>query len=248
MFVLTALAGALAVFLTSALSGVFGLAGGLILLWLMLLIYPAATALALHGLLQAIACVSRAWLSRAYVDRRILGFMTLGVVTAAAILAVVAYHPDRVTVYIAVGLLPVLVWIPPRWFTLDASRPAQAFFCGWLGGSLNIAVGVSGPTIDIFFIRSRLDRRTVIATKAAFQVVSHTLKFVFYSGSAFALGTADWALLAIVAPFAILGTSAGYWVLSRITDANFYYWMRLVVTAIGAIYLVQGIMLLAGGG
>ena len=43
---------------------------------------------------------------------------------------------------------------------------------------------------------------------------------------------------------AIAGTSAGYWVLQRLTDANFKRWTRLIVTAIGIYYLIRGLTLL----
>ncbi len=247
MFLLAIVATAAAVFSTSLISGIFGMAGGLMLLWLLLLVYPAATAIALQGLIQGVANVSRAWFSREFVEWRIAGLAIAGMLTAAAFLAIVAYTPDRATVYIAVGLLPILVWIPKRWFQLDGSRPPQAFLCGFLGGALNIAVGVAGPTIDVFFIRTALDRRAVIATKSVLQVCSHSVKFIFYFASVMALGPADWTAVAIAAPFAVLGTSAGHWVLTRMSDDGFRYWVRWIVTAIGAVYLVQGIMVLAGG-
>ena len=54
----------------------------------------------------------------------------------------------------------------------------------------------------------------------------------------------DWGIVALAAPFAVLGTSAGHWVLQRLTDANFKRWTRLIVTAIGIYYLVRGLSLL----
>ena len=39
-------------------------------------------------------------------------------------------------------------------------------------------------------------------------------------------------------------TSAGHWVLQRLSDANFKSWTRLIVTAVGIYYLARGISLL----
>lgn len=234
----------LAVFLTSTLSGVFGMAGGLVLLGVLLLILPVSTAIAVQGAIQIIANGSRAFFSRAFIDWRILGFICLGLLAAGVILYLVRYSPDLVVVCLAIGVMPILVWIPKDWLALDASKPHHAFVCGLLGGGLNLAVGVSGPTVDIFFIRTSMDRRTVIATKAATQVISHASKVVFYWGAATILTPFEWVAIALAAPFAIAGTSAGHWILQRLTDADFRRWTRWVVTGIGIFYLLRGISLL----
>jgi uncharacterized protein len=232
-----------AVFFTSTLSGIFGMAGGLVLLGILLAILPVGTAIAVQGAIQIIANGSRAFLSRAFIDWTILGIICLGLVVAGVVLFILRYTPDLATVCIAIGLLPILVWIPQSWLALDASKPHHAFICGMLGGGLNLAVGVSGPTVDIFFIRTPMDRRKIIATKAATQVVSHAAKVVFYWNATMVLTPLEWAAIALAAPFAIAGTSAGHWVLQRLTDANFKRWTRFIVTGIGIFYLTRGILL-----
>jgi uncharacterized membrane protein YfcA len=233
-----------AVFCTSSLSGIFGMAGGLILLGVLLAILPVSTAIAVQGAIQIIANGSRAFFSRAFIDWVILGIICLGLITAGIALFIIRYTPNLATVCIAIGLLPILVWIPQSWLALDASKPHHAFICGLLGGGLNLAVGVSGPTVDIFFIRTSMDRRKIIATKAATQVISHASKVLFYWNATLVLTPFEWAAIALAAPFAIAGTSAGHWVLQRLTDANFRAWTRWIVTAIGIFYLCRGISLL----
>ena len=233
-----------AVFFTSMLSGIFGMAGGLVLLGILLFILPVGTAIAVQGAIQLIANGSRAWFSRAYIDWRVLAIMTAGLLTAGVLLFILRYVPDLATVCIVIGLLPILLWIPQSWLALDASKPHHAFICGFMGGGINLAVGVAGPTIDMFFIRTPMDRRTIIATKAAAQVVNHAGKIAFYWNATMVLTGWEWGVVALATPFAVLGTSAGYWVLQRLTDANFKSWTRLLVTAIGIYYLIRGISLL----
>ncbi|ANF56539.1 TSUP family transporter [Halotalea alkalilenta] len=233
-----------AVFFTSLLSGVFGMVGGLLLLGALLVILPPATAIAVQGVLQICANASRAWFSRDFIDWRILAISCLGLGLAAGALALVDYTPSLVTITLVIGLMPIMVWLPRRWLALDASRPSHALISGALSGGLNLAVGVSGPTTDIFFIRTRMDRRTVIATKAAIQVASHAVKVLFYWRSTLHLGGAEWAMVLVSAPFALFGTRAGNFILVRLTDANFRRWTRWLVTAVGGFYLAKGIWLL----
>lgn len=232
------------VFFTSMLSGIFGMAGGLVLLWFLLLVFPAGTAMAVHGVIQLTANGSRAWLSRRFIVWRIVGFMTLGVLSAAGLLLLFNYSPNAATVSLLIGLMPILVWMPKRWFHLNANRASHAMLCGMASGGLTIAAGVSGPLIDIFFVRSRMDRREVVATKAMIQVVAHSIKILFYLGAALALSTGEWGMVLLAAPFAILGTQVGTRILHRLTDANFRTWTRWIVTGIGVFYFVQGVFLL----
>lgn len=237
---------AIATFCTSVLSGIFGMAGGMILLAALMALLPVATAIAVQGVIQLVANGSRAVFSRDFIEWRILGIILLGILAAAGVLLIVRYTPDLVTVCFAVGLMPILVWIPKSWLALDASKPLHAFLCGFFSAGLNLAVGVAGPTVDIFFIRTQMDRRTVIATKAAAQVLSHGAKIVFYGAMASAMAPGDWVIALIAAPFAILGTNVGYRILQRLSDENFRRWTRWIVTAIGLFYLARGVMALAG--
>lgn len=234
------------VLLTSLLSGIFGMAGGLILLWCLLLVFPAGSAMAVHGVIQLTSNASRAWLSRRFIVWRVVALMALGVASAAGLLLVFDYAPNATTVSLLLGLLPVLVWMPKRWFSLNANRASHAFACGLASGGLTIAAGVSGPLIDIFFVRSDMDRRQVVATKAMIQVVAHSIKILFYLGAALSLSAGEWGIVLLAAPFALLGTRAGTFILHRLTDANFRTWTRWIVTAIGVFYFAQGVYLMAG--
>jgi uncharacterized protein len=232
---------AVTVFLTSLLSGIFGMAGGLILLWVLLFLYPVGTAIAIHGVIQTVSNGSRAWFSRAYIDWKILLILCSGVAVSALVLFLTSYTPSLIVVLIGVGLMPILVWLPVNRIKLDASRPSHAFLAGLLSGGMTISVGVAGPTVDIFFIRTEMDRRKVIATKASIQTLSHLAKIAFYWEAAAQLPSVDMVAVLMAAPIAILGARAGNGILQKMTDANFRAWTRWVVTGVGAVYLVQGV-------
>lgn len=237
----------ISVLLTSTLSGVFGMVGGMVLLWLLLLVMPVTTAIAVQGLLQLVANVSRAYFARNWIDWRIIGFSTMGLVFAVLLLVLVRYTPNIAVVSLCVGLLPIAVWTPPRWTRLDAAKPLHAAFCGFASGGLNIGVGVAGPVVDIFFIRTAMDRRQIIATKAALQVLSHITKIVFYSSSLALLSQVEVVSIMIAAPFAILGSVTGHKILVRLTNEGFRQGTRWLVTGVGAFYFAQGVYLIAAG-
>ena len=241
---MTLLAGAfvvVAAFVTATVSGVLGMAGGLLLMGALLLVLPATTAFVAHGLLQLVSNGWRVVLHRRHVSGRILAWYAVGSATAAALLAAVRYVPSTPLTYLFLGLVPLLVWLPKGWLRLDASRPAHAVAAGLAVTSVNLVAGVAGPLLDVFFVRTSLGRHAVVATKAATQVLSHTAKVVLYGGPLLTGGGADLPVLVLLlaVPLSMLGTYVGGRLLDRLSDASFRTATRWVVSAVGVTYLVQ---------
>jgi uncharacterized protein len=239
-------------FLTAALSGVFGMAGGLALKGALALVLPVSATFVVHGLLQLVANGWRAILHRRHIHWSIVGVYAVGAFVAAGVMAFVALQPTKATLYLLMGLVPGLVWLPQGWIKVDASRPPQAFLCGLSVTGMNLTAGVAGPLLDVFFVRTALTRHAIVATKAATQVFSHLMKIVVYGAPLFAAGGKGvpplW-VFALAVPLSMLGTAAGGLLLDRLSDVNFKRYLRLILTVIGAVYLVQAARLyLTGGG
>lgn len=228
-------------FLTSTLSGVFGMAGGLVLMGALALVLPVSAAFVAHGLIQIVANGGRAALHVRHVRWSIVGWYALASVVAALVVALAAWAPSKPVLYLLLGLTPMLVWLPRERLSLDAARPAHAFISGLLVTGLNLLAGVAGPLLDVFFVRTALTRHQIVATKAATQVFSHLAKVTVYGAplwaSADAAVLSPWVLAAAV-PLSIAGTVTGGRILDRMSDAGFLAWTRWIVTAIGVIYLV----------
>lgn len=229
-------------FFTATLSGVFGMAGGLVLMGVLALLLPVQAAFVTHGLLQLVANGWRAVLHRAHIDWRIIGCYALASAVAAALVAALAFTPSKPLLFLLLGLVPMLVWLPPALVRLDAQKPLHALVSGFLVTGLNLSAGVAGPLLDIFFVRTALNRHQIVATKAATQVFSHLAKIVVFglpllSGKAKGFPPA-W-LFALAIPLSMLGTTAGGAILNRMSDTGFKRWTAWIVTAIGGFYLLQ---------
>lgn len=125
--------------------------------------------------------------------------------------------------------------------------PHHAVGCGFAVTGLNVVAGVSGPLLDVFFADTERDRRCIVATKAATQVVSHGVKIAYYVMPALSEGGLPqgyWLLAA--APLAILGTTLGARFLAMMSDLQFRQWTKWIVSAIGVVYVVRGALLLVG--
>lgn len=234
---------AVSIVFTSFLSGVFGMAGGMVLMAIMLAVVPVSTAMVLHGVAQLTANTWRAWLWRVYVDWSVVWRYLIGLALAVTVLGMVAFVPERGMVLIALGILPFLALALPARVVPQVDKPYGAQLCGVFNGTVNLLAGVSGPLLDVFFVRSSMDRRAVVATKAACQSFAHAAKLVYF-GALFDVWRHSelppWVLVACVG-LAAFGTTLSRFVLERLGDASFRRWTRLIVMAIGVVCLAQGI-------
>ncbi|MBL4618199.1 MAG: sulfite exporter TauE/SafE family protein [Robiginitomaculum sp.] len=241
---------AVATFITAFLSGIFGMAGGLILMGVLLSIFPVSHAMVAHGVLQSVANGWRAWLLRRSIILPIFWWYLIGASLAIALLLMIAWRPSRTIVFVLLGLVPFLVWLPKSFFHLDAVRPSHAILAGFLVTALNTFAGVAGPALDIFFVRTKLTRHQIVATKSVTQLVAHIVKVIFWSGIA-VTGMMQqnaellYLLLALI-PVSMLGTWGGGKVLNRLNDRSFLQWIKVLVSIIGLVYLIRAIIILIG--
>jgi len=236
----------LATLITSFISGIFGMAGGLLLMGVLVLVLPVAGAMVVHGAVQSLANGWRAVLLRRWIDWRVIAIYVAGSAAAFALLFSLTIQLPEAWLFIVLGLVPALIWIPKKRLELDARKPVHAVLCGFTVTGLNVVAGVSGPLLDIFFVAAGVDRRMVVSTKAATQVISHGVKIAYYIAPAIAAGAVPQPLwLLAAAPLAILGTTLGARVLHLMSDVQFRNATKWIVTGIGAIYVIRGLVLLA---
>ncbi|NYF33533.1 MULTISPECIES: sulfite exporter TauE/SafE family protein [Sphingopyxis] len=238
-----------AAFLTSILSGIFGMAGGLLFMGVLAWMLPATTALALHGVIQFASNVWRATWHRAHVAWPVLAWFGIGAAAAIGFFSLLVLTPTKFYVFLGLGLLPILVWLPERWLALDATNRWHAIGGGFVSTGLALVSGVSGPVTDLLFIHSKLNRHQVVATKAVMQAIGHASKIFVYGALLLGAQARDIVPLSVTV-IAVLASMAGIMVgaaiLDRISEAHFRASRRWLVTIIGATFLVQAIRIAAG--
>jgi uncharacterized protein len=239
-----------ATLITATISGIFGMAGGLLLMGVLAAFTPVATAMVLHGFIQIISNFSRAAFLWKHISWPIIGRYALGVGAAVALIALIAWRPTQPEVFVMLGLTAMLVWIPKKAVEINVERRGQAELCGFLVQTLNTIAGVAGPLLDLFFVKTLLPRQTVVATKAATQVLAHAVKIAFWGLPLISMlqsteqqahaGFPPLWVLAAVIPLSLAGTWLGGRVLDRMTDVSFREWTKWIVAMIGVVYLARG--------
>lgn len=240
-----ALIGASVVF-TSFLSGIFGMAGGLVLLGILLLLLDVAPAMMLFGVTQLASNSWRAFLWRRYIRWDIFRGYAAGSLVFFGLMKLVAFLPDKGMVYLGLGLMPFAVEVIPQNYRPHIERRFAPFICGGLIMVLQLLAGAAGNVLDVFFQKSSLDRKTIVATKAATQTLAHFLRILYFGSFAMVEGDLPplW-LFGVCIVLAFLGTSLAARVLERWHDEGFRKWSRVLILSISAVYIARGVWLLA---
>ncbi len=245
------------VLITSILSGILGMAGGMILMAILVASLSVAGAMMLHGAIQATANGSRAMFLRAHIQWRILPPYLLGAALALGAFFVVSLVPPAGLVLLLLGLFPWLGRAVPHLRGLNICQPATAFGCGVVITAAQLLAGASGPLLDLFYLNSPLTRHQVVASKAITQAAGHVIKLGYYAWAAVQLADAGgpealarelpaWVYAAAVGT-AVLGTRIGTRILDRLGEATFRRVSTWVILAIASVCVVSGIWQLTAG-
>lgn len=232
---------------TAFLSSIFGMLGGLILMGVLASLLSVGAAMVLHGLIQLTSNGYRAWLNRKDIQWAIVATLLVGNIIALAGLAFASFAPDRITVLLALGLLPYIAWALPKNLALDVSKKPVGIFAGLVVVATNLLAGVGGPLLDVFFQRVALTRHQVVATKAVAQALGHISKIVFYGGLAVTASVNDWPalwLLLAAMTASVIGTRLGKRVLDKMQDATFFAWTQRILLSVGAVLIARAVYLM----
>ena len=189
----------------------------------------------------------RAWLNRKDINWSIVATIIVGNIIALAGLVFVAFVPDRITVLLALGLLPYIAWALPKNAALDVSKKPIGLLAGMVVVATNLLAGVGGPLLDIFFQRVDMTRHQVVATKALAQSLGHISKVIFF-GFLTVSASNDWPVLWLVLiamTASVTGTTLGKKILDKINDEIFFLWTQRILLSVGAVFIIYALYLIS---
>ena len=231
---------------TAFLSGIFGMAGGLILIGVLLVVFPLPTAMVLHAVTQMASNGWRATLWFRHIVWKSMAFYVAGCVVSVGLWSITLYVPDKAMALLLLGLSPFIIRAIPDRILPRSFGPAQVAATGLVSMMLMLLTGVTGPLLDTMFLRSPLERRQIIATKAACQVFGHGFKLLYFGALIEQVGQVEPWFLAIAVTSSIIGTSLGKLLLEKLSDAQFRIWSNRLITALASYYVGYGLVLMVG--
>jgi uncharacterized membrane protein YfcA len=229
---------------TSFLSGVFGMAGGIILIGVLLVMLPVQTAMVLHAVTQIASNGWRGLLWRKHVRWAPVAAYVFGCILALSAWSLFRYVPSTPVALIFLGVSPLMVKLfPANWAPNPESR-VQGVVYGTACMTMMLLTGVAGPLVDQFFLGGKLDRREIVATKAMCQIISHTLKLAYFGGIIEQAGTLDPMLAGLAILSSMVGTTVAKRFLEMMSDRQFRVWANRIIATICGYYIIHGTTML----
>ena len=220
----------------SALSAIVGMAGGIILLSVMLLFLEPLVAIPLHGAIQLVSNGSRAFIQREHVRWSIIG--SYGVLLLP--MSIVGLHIARALsppiARLVIGVFVLVATWTPALLLLgthpERTEPRRRFLLlGGVVGAVNMTVGATGPLIAPFFLNLGMSRQSIIGTKAASQALGHLVKIAVFGFAGFAFP--EYALpLALLCVMVVAGTWIGSQLLEYVSDLWFTRLFKTTLTLV----------------
>lgn len=231
------------VFLTSILSGVMGMGGGLILMALYALVLPVNLAMSLHGFTQFFSNGSRTLMHYKKVQPYLVVQYLVGGILAITILSMIKFSPSKRMVLIALGIVPFFSLLPKISTYFDITKDNRSYLCGFIVSSAQLLVGASGSLLDIFYISSPLNRHTIIANKSITQTIGHIFKMIYYmiilGGFSEFIKFSPYTLAMIVVA-TVIGNYLGKLILKRMNEDSFRRYSKGIIFSMGILLMIRG--------
>jgi len=236
-------------FLTSSISAVLGMGGGIILLGIMAIIIPNGyMVIALHGIIQLISNTTRTFVFRKYLKKDLVKEFLIGAIIGAGLSAIIIFLLIKIfevssASEIKVDFLKPLIGIFIIWYLFlkgpKKEKESKSFIkVGSISGLASIFIGATGPLIAPFFLNSNLTKENIIANKAACQMITHLTKiplFIFFFNVSY---IQEYKLLLPLIIAVFIGTNFGKKILDMIPEKLFIklFKIALFIIAIKLIF------------
>jgi uncharacterized membrane protein YfcA len=200
----------------------------------------------LHAITQMASNGWRATLWWRHIVWKTIAFNVAGSLVSVGLWSIWLYVPDKAMALLMLGLSPFIVRAVPDRIMPRTFGPAQVAGTGFVSMMLMLTTGVTGPMLDTMFLRSALERKQIVATKAACQVFSHGFKLVYFGALIDQVGQVEPWFLGVAIASSIVGTSLGRLLLERLSDKQFRVWSNRLITALASYYVGYGLVLMVG--
>jgi uncharacterized membrane protein YfcA len=233
---------------TSIISGILGMAGGLLLLIALLVRLEPLVAIPIHGLVQLVSNGSRAVFLRQHVQWRAVLRFAWPLLPAGALGVWFARSIPPAVGQIGIGVFVLLSsWVPSALaFGAGPANAERALpWGGALVGFFSTVVGATGPLLGPFILALGLGSEGTVATLAACQIFQHGTKVALFGLTGFPISRFLLPMLALSAA-AVLGSALGTRLLDRVPQSTFRRVVRVVLSLLALELVLEGSLRLLG--
>lgn len=231
---------------TAIVSAILGMAGGIVLQAVMLMVLPLSVVIPVHGAVQLCSNSTRLLVYWRDMERRIVARFFVGAIGGGLCgwLFLYGIRPDpgstaERVLEAVLGIVILVTTFLPRPKVHRRLGDNVYIGVGAAATCIGILLGAVGPFIAPFFVREGMVKERLIATKAACQAITHVAKIAVYIAAGFRFGEYVWLLAAMFAAV-IVGTLIGRRLLKYVSPRAFEIAVKVFLT-LAATALITGV-------
>lgn len=225
-------------FITSGLTGMIGVGGGMILIAILPSFLPVSALIPIHGINQWSSNFSRAAFSYKDIQFQVIPMFVFGSIIGVLLMSTIIFFISLSYIPFFIGLY-ILLSLHSDTFNKKIRKFENYFLIGFFQTGLSMVVGATGPLSMTLLLKEFNDGNKVIATQAALMSLTHTFKifaFIFF-------GFVFFDYIGIILTMmigSILGSYVGTLFRKKIDEVKFKKVLKILLTllALKAIFSV----------
>ena len=226
--------------ITSAIAGILGFGGGMLLIAIMPSFLPAAAIIPIHGLVQLASNSSRVAFSLKHVAWHLLPPFLIGSAIGLALFTTLLFNITSDYIPVAIGSYILLnLWSKP--FSDTMKRFESFYIVGALQTGLSLIVGATGPLTHNILLKKLNDKDQIIATGAILMSISHLAKITVFGMIGFQFRE-YFITLILMSLGAILGSYIGSKVRNSIDNPRYIQIIKYLLSAL-AVKMISVVLL-----
>ena len=224
-------------FVTSLLTSIFSIGGGIIMLVALAQSFSPGTLIPLHGAIQLSNNLSRTFVYRKffkwYLIQNILVATTIGSVGGILLFGAI---PEEALIWLIAGTILFFTWAPLDNFILSIMK--NDWFCGLISGFAGIFIGANGPLVTAYMRTKNLNPESLVANHGAVMIYQHSIKillFIYFFG--FSIGEYFFFIL-ILAIAGFAGAVLAKAIISLIPYESFNIALKILLSFLALILVL----------
>lgn len=194
-------------FITSAMTAISGVGGGIILIGLMPMFMTASIIIPVHGASQLASNISRVWFGRQALDLLYFKQFVIGAMIGALVFGIAIRFISLELVPLFIGIYILLMqW--SKSFDKLLKKANNFYLIAFIQMGTALFVGVSGPMQIALLNKKYEDNDVVVTTGALMASFIHSIKLLVYGLMGFSF-LAHWQTILMMIVFATLGSWVG---------------------------------------
>ncbi len=215
-------------FFTSALAGVMGMGGGILLIAAMPGLLPAGAIIPIHAFTQLASNASRALFGWRFIAWEIVPAFAVGAVLGAWLGGEIYASLDMRWLPAVIGAIILLItWVPlPQ---VPGGGQLALAVLGVYQTGLGMIAGATGPLGASLLLRRNSNRDWLVVNTALYMTLNHVFKMLAFMAMGFSFAP-WWQLMLAMAVAVIAGSWVGTRLRVHIPQRNFEHLFKTLVT------------------